>query len=108
MAIPAYSLALFKSNTAGYNITLALVKTGAGSQTLSGNNNFTGGFVVNGGTLVLSAVNGSSPAGRGTLTITPAPRLTPQPITSLETKQPATSPRSTLPGAPSKPGTTLT
>ena len=60
---------VIQDNTVGLGVTLGLVKTGSGSQTFSGNNTFTGGFVVNGGTVVLGGANGSSPAGRGTLTV---------------------------------------
>jgi autotransporter-associated beta strand protein len=60
---------VIQDNTVGLGVTLGLVKTGSGAQTLSGNNTFTGGLVVSNGTLTLSAANGSSPAGRGTLTV---------------------------------------
>ena len=60
---------VIQDNTVGLGVTLGLVKTGGGIQTFSGNSTFTGGFVVSGGTVVLNAGNGSSPAGRGTLTI---------------------------------------
>jgi fibronectin-binding autotransporter adhesin len=60
---------VIQDNTVGLGVTLGLVKSGTGSQTFSGNNKFTGGFGVNSGTVVLSGGNGSSPAGRGTLTV---------------------------------------
>lgn len=60
---------VIQDSTVGLGVTLGLVKSGAGSQIFSGNNTFTGGFVVKSGIVVLSGGNGSSPAGRGTLTV---------------------------------------
>jgi autotransporter-associated beta strand protein len=60
---------LIQDSTVGLGVTLGLVKLGVGTQTFTANSTFTGGFMVNGGTVVLSGVNGSSPAGRGLLTI---------------------------------------
>lgn len=66
---PASFTGVIQDNTVGLGVTLKLVKSGTGLQTFTGNNTFTGGFVVNGGTVFLSGGNGSSPAGRGTLTV---------------------------------------
>ncbi len=49
--------------------TGALVKVGIGAMTLTANNTFTGGMIVNSGTLALQGVNSATPAGRSTLTI---------------------------------------
>ena len=46
-----------------------LDKVGSGALTLTANNSFMGGTVVNGGTLALQGVNSATPAGRSTLTI---------------------------------------
>ena len=46
--------------------TVSLIKTGAGSQTVSGNNSYSGGTTVNAGTLIVGHVNG---LGTGGLTI---------------------------------------
>ena len=52
---------------AGTNL---VTKTGTGSLTLTANNtSLSGGFSVNGGTLVLNSTNGNRPTGTGTLTV---------------------------------------
>ncbi len=48
---------------------LALVKSGSGTQTLGGSNTYTGGTTVNGGSLVISNLNGSSATGSGAVTV---------------------------------------
>ena len=53
-------------NTAG---TLALTKTGTGTQTLSGSNTYGGATAVNGGTLILSGANTGAGVIRGVVTI---------------------------------------
>jgi fibronectin-binding autotransporter adhesin len=52
--------------------TVAVVKTGAGRQTLSGNNEYTGGTTINEGALRLNGVNGSGTAGTGGISISSA------------------------------------
>ena len=52
--------------------TGGLDKVGSGTMTLTANNSFTGGIIVNGGTLTLQGGNGATPAGRSTLTINAA------------------------------------
>ena len=66
--MPRGSSATAISNGTGGGIT-ALVKTGTGIQTLSGNSSYTGGTTVNGGTLIVSHVHGLGQSTTNGLTI---------------------------------------
>ena len=71
LALGASSLTV-GSGAFGGTITGAggrLVKTGAGTLTLSGSSSFTGGITIKAGQVSLSAANGRTPLGTGTVTL---------------------------------------